>query len=106
MAQMTFPANIATAFNGQKMHITDQKIMREVAINFPSQFFRGKSFFLQKTKPKIIWYYYILYIYIQSKSFNSVGRNISALVGCIKKLRALYEVQLLEIYKIPQLNLI
>ena len=45
-------------------------------------------------------------IHIQSKSFNSVGRNISALVGCIKKLRALYEVQLLEIYKIPQLNLI
>ena len=43
---------------------------------------------------------------IQSKSFNSVGRNISALVGCIKKLRTLYEVQLLEIYKIPQLNLI
>ena len=43
---------------------------------------------------------------LQSKSFISVGRNISALVGCIKKLRALYEVQLLEIYKIPQLNLI
>ena len=41
--------------------------------------------------------------YIQSKSFNSVGRNISALVGCIKKLRALYEVQLLEIYKIPRM---
>ena len=45
-------------------------------------------------------------LYLQSKSFNSVGRNISALVGCIKKLRALYEVQLLEIYKIPQLNFI
>ena len=44
--------------------------------------------------------------YVQSKSFNSVGRNISALVGCIKKLRALYEVQFLETYKIPQLNLI
>ena len=43
---------------------------------------------------------------LQSEAFNSVGRNISALVGCIKKLRALYEVQLLEIYKIPQLNLI
>ena len=37
---------------------------------------------------------------LQSKSFNSVGRNISALVGCIKKLRALYKVQLLETYKI------
>ena len=43
---------------------------------------------------------------LQSKSFNSVGRNISALVGCIKKLRAHYEVQLLETYKIPQFNLI
>ena len=43
---------------------------------------------------------------LQSKSFNSVGQNISALVVCIKKLRALYEVQLLETYKIPQLNLI
>ena len=28
-----------------------------------------------------------LYNILQSKSFNSVGRNISALVGCIKKLR-------------------
>ena len=43
---------------------------------------------------------------IQSKSFNSVGRNISAQVGCIKKLRALYEVQLLETYKILRLNVI
>ena len=33
---------------------------------------------------------------LQSGPFNSVGRNISALVGCIKKLTALYEVQLLE----------
>ena len=46
------------------------------------------------------------YKQVQSKSFNSVCRNISALVGCIKKLRALYEVHFLEIYKIPQLNLI
>ena len=44
-------------------------------------------------------------ILLQSKSFNSVGRNISALVGCIKKLRALFEVQLLETYKISQLDL-
>ena len=42
---------------------------------------------------------------LQSGPFNSVGRNISALVGCIKKLRALYEVQLLENYKIQLLNL-
>ena len=37
--------------------------------------------------------------------FIWVSQNISALVGCIKKLRALYEVQLLETFKIPQLNL-
>ena len=42
---------------------------------------------------------------LQSKSFNSVGRNISALVGCIKKLRALYEVQLLETFQIQQMDL-
>ena len=42
---------------------------------------------------------------LQSGPFISVGRNISALVGCTKKLRALYEVQLLETFQIPQLNL-
>ena len=35
---------------------------------------------------------------VQSGPFNSVGRDISALVGCTKKLRALYEVELLENY--------
>ena len=44
-------------------------------------------------------------LYVQSKSFICVGPNISILVGCIKKLRGLYEVQLLETYQIPQLNL-
>ena len=39
-----------------------------------------------------------LQIGTKSKSFNSVGRNISALVGCIKTVRALYEVQLLETF--------
>ena len=34
--------------------------------------------------------------HVQSGLFIWVGPNISALVGCIKKLRALYEVQLLE----------
>ena len=38
---------------------------------------------------------------VQSKSFIWVCRNISALVGCIKKLRALYEVQFLETFQIP-----
>ena len=42
---------------------------------------------------------------LQSGPFISVGRNISALVGCIKKLRALYEVQLLETFQIQQLDL-
>ena len=35
---------------------------------------------------------------LQSGPFNSAGRNISALVGYTKKLRALYEVTLLENY--------
>ena len=35
---------------------------------------------------------------VQSGPFNSAGRNISALVGCIKNLRPLYEVQLLETF--------
>ena len=42
---------------------------------------------------------------LQSKSFNSVGRNITALEGCIKKLRALYGVQLLKTFQIQQLDL-
>ena len=37
---------------------------------------------------------------LQSKSFIWVGQHISVLVGCIKKLRALYEVQLLETFQI------
>ena len=41
----------------------------------------------------------------QSGLFIWVGRNISALVGYIKKLRALYEVQLLETFHIQQLDL-
>ena len=45
----------------------------------------------------------LLYYVVQSGPFISVGRNISALVGCIKKLRALYEVQLLETFQIQQL---
>ena len=32
-------------------------------------------------------------------------KNISALVGCIQKLRALYKVQLLETFQIQKLNL-
>ena len=41
---------------------------------------------------------------LQSGPFNWVGRNISALVGCIEKLMALYEVQLLETFQIQQFN--
>ena len=41
---------------------------------------------------------------IQSKSFICVYRNISALVGCIKKLMALYEVQLLKTFQIGRLD--
>ena len=37
--------------------------------------------------------------------FICVGRNISVMVGRIKKLRPLYEVQLLETFQIQQLNL-
>ena len=45
-------------------------------------------------------------VVVQSGLFIWVGRNISALlVGCIKKLRALYEVQLLETFQIQQLDL-
>ena len=43
--------------------------------------------------------------YIQSGLFIWVSRNISVLVGCIKKLRALYEVQLLETFRIEQSDL-
>ena len=42
---------------------------------------------------------------LQSGPLISVGRNISALVGCFKKLRALYEVQFLETFQIQQLDL-
>ena len=41
----------------------------------------------------------------QLNPFNLVGPNISALVGCIKQIRALYEVQLLETFQIQQLNI-
>ena len=37
-------------------------------------------------------FFIILDISLQSRPFISVGWNISALIGCIKKLRALYEV--------------
>ena len=42
---------------------------------------------------------------LQSGLFIWVCRNISTLVGCIKKLRALYEVQLLETFQIQPLDL-
>ena len=42
---------------------------------------------------------------LQSGLFIWVGRNISALVSCIAKLRALYELQLLETFQIQQLDL-
>ena len=42
---------------------------------------------------------------VQSNPFIWVGRHISAMVGCIKNLRPLYEVQLLETFQIQQLDL-
>ena len=42
---------------------------------------------------------------VQSGLFIWVGRNISALVGCTKKLRTLYKVQLLETFQIQQLDI-
>ena len=42
---------------------------------------------------------------LQSGPFISTAQDISALVGCIKKLMALYEVQLCETFQIQQLDL-
>ena len=42
---------------------------------------------------------------LQSGPFISAAQDISALVGCIKKLMALYEVQLCETFQIQQLDL-
>ena len=64
---------------------------------------RSCFFLVKKSFSLLLWKASLV---VQSKSFIWVCRNISALFGCIKKLRAFYEVQLLEFYKIPQLNLI
>ena len=50
----------------------------------------------------ILWL--CLEVTVQLFLSNRSIRNISGLVGCIKKLSALYEVQLIESYKIPQLH--
>ena len=42
---------------------------------------------------------------VQSGPFISTAQDISVLVGCIKKLMALYEVQLCENHQIQPLNL-
>ena len=53
----------------------------------------------------ILWCLFTLHKMAQSKPFIWVGRNISALVGYMKNLRPLYEVQLLETFQIQQLDL-
>ena len=69
-------------------------VLHSIVFDFKKTKFFSQNFFRENASQ---FYQKIEDISITpQRSPNSVGRNISALVGCIKKLRALYEVQLLE----------
>ena len=89
-----FCLNPRGAAAGQQMLVVHFFASVDIKAKLSYTKWRGKCLLLVVVEPVAF------FSCLQSGLFIWVGRNISALVGCFKKLRALYEVQLLETYKI------